>query len=130
MRPDAREEEDDEFGVAAGLSETRGMRSAIAAFVVVTVAVGLLLSAGMPGISPMTRWLAALAVGVIAAWLVAQPGGRRRGDRPEPYDDGPPEHRCPLCAGTGLDPHDRARRDTPSPARCRLCGGRGFVDSI
>jgi hypothetical protein len=113
------------------MSDTGGMRSAIATFVVVTVAVGLLLAVGMAGIEPMTRWLAALVVGLIAAWLVASPGGRRRRDRPPPYgvDDRPTEQRCPLCAGTGLDPHDRGRRDVPSPARCPECGGRGVVDT-
>jgi hypothetical protein len=111
------------------MSETGDMRSALATFIVVTAAVGLLLTAGMASIDPMTRWLAALAVGIIAAWLVAQPGGRRRRDRPD-VDDGPAETRCPLCDGTGLDPHDRGRRDAPSPERCRLCGGRGFVDRI
>ena len=112
------------------MSETGGMRAAIATFIVVTVAVGLLLAVAMAGIDPMTRWLAALAAGIIAAWLVASPGGRRRRDRPAPYDleGGPTEERCPLCAGTGLDPHDRARRDVVSPARCPECGGRGVVD--
>jgi len=107
------------------------MRSAIAAFVIVTAAVAVLL-ARLPAINPMTRLLAALAIGFIAAWLVGQPVGRRRRDRParDDIDDGPPEYRCPLCAGTGIDPHDRARRDVTSPERCRECGGRGFVDRI
>ena len=32
--------------------------------------------------------------------------------------------RCPLCDGTGLDPH---ATNTTAPPKCRLCGGCGVI---
>ena len=107
------------------------MRSAIAAFVIVTAAVGLLLG-GVGAISPMTRWLAALAVGVIAAWLVGGPraGAGATGPIPTTSMTDRPNTGARSAPEPASTPTTEQRRDVPSPARCPECGGRGFVDRI
>jgi hypothetical protein len=65
-----------------------------AVLVAVTAVIGVLLTR-VAGIGPAERCLAALTAGVVAAWLVGQPGrGRRRRG---------PEHRC-RCGRYGHRP--------------------------
>jgi hypothetical protein len=105
---------------------------ALAAFVIVTVITGALLT-NLFGQSSPGVWFAAALIGVLAAWFVGRLTGglsvarpRRRSRDYEPEGN----YRCPLCAGAGTEPQRSSDRDAPPGPTCRQCGGRGYVDRL
>jgi hypothetical protein len=105
---------------------------ALAAFVIVTVIAGALLT-NLFGQSSLGVWLAAALLGLLAAWFVRRMSGGLIAPRPRRRArDGEAEgnYRCPLCGGAGTEPSRSSDRDARPGPTCRQCGGRGYVDRL